>query len=1379
MKLLATVVQLVAVLIAVVRGQQTIGPGISLSSYSANTGATNTTTSGVIAGTFNEMFKSATLSETFYVYCPSAASGQKIKIYLKDGSRIVDSLLTTSTEKIAIHVREGITVTVFLRTNNEALQYTLQQTSPGVYAWFLGTTNAAVPTVSSERSAPDPDWSNYVYLGQQPVVVVANSYITKFNVESMSIVTLKNIGTTSKGTYCIVFIDRNTIVTSGEYYEYLFYDKTNMNQILSKNPVYSEITQRTYDMLLNNIRGGYHLYCHTFLSPIRYLRAVNSKWTGLGPMVRVYPDLVAPNDPLMANVGTYQYLAIASPSTATITMIYKNNFTYVSGTFTLTGGNTGDNTFLGGKDCSALGCLMARVEGGGNNFQSYYLLAANCIARDSFQVCSQCIEGYYLSDLFANNNCVAYASIPSGYGIYAPDLVLRSCSIGCSQCKDDYEVCTQCNFGLGYYLLQSSGVCLQSYDLPNAFGPNLIDGIVYHCKDDFCLNCTADFQICAKCNADQGYYLNATIPKCIHQDKISAGSGVNKQNFKIEFCADSRCKACSVDVTQCLQCDTANGYYLNTTAKTCVHTGSALLGTGPNLASGNMESCRHASCTECKLDSQVCTRCNTTDGMYLANGTCHSVYTVDIGYGVDTNTTLLATCKLANCSECRLDTSDCQKCNEAKYYYLIFGKCINRDCVGDSCQVELVRARFSRVDKKAEVKFTLPIDNDNKAFRQQLNISILNLVTGQTKLCSAEICIVTLFEDGFNIEIKHDEQILMGSIIIQKNNDSINPIMSPDWVKVFSEYPIVIDNLVILQESSTSILVKIADGLASACGVIRYMLTLFTLTLRPSITMAIDRLLSKLTFLRLLNGPPMVYPSIVLDSFESIPVLPYGVGNPFFTFASMGKYCKTAESLTFAGIKCSFFLNYGENLMLLIIQLIISIVVSSIVAIIFNTILKQVHSNSIRRTRSTPYKLCKAARDTFGLRCFLLRLDGLSLQVFTYAYINMTSPLRGSQLIAGGIFSLIFLIYYALYTAVLFFLAKNIKTNARKNRNNWELDPNYDHELLKIVDIDSSRFKIADYVFDQFSYKVKPWYLFRPVFDQVKVLLLCMFLMSFDQAGFTQLMACMVVEGGHFLLSSSRKVKVSRYEYWYDVANTGLTILYLIFKMATFATSLTAQSNQALFGVMQVVFLFFLVMVTLVYVGVCIIFVAYRLIMTHIFKKEQIQVRQTKFRQNYQNLREKHQAESADPNWLRAEIIQSKYDKTVSEAERDKKKKPQFIQGDDTAQEAISKKFRLIQQLRAQDREKVKPQPFDKSNRILLSNSQNPFSRMTSIENSTDRNDTNNALSPARGSTSQIKLSAFGGRSMMKKYIQPSLDKIAEEASERASSKLESKRVLK
>ena len=42
-------------------------------------------------------------------------------------------------------------------------------------------------------SVNDTDWTNYIYLGQEPVVVVTASYLTKFDTLAMSIVALQQI----------------------------------------------------------------------------------------------------------------------------------------------------------------------------------------------------------------------------------------------------------------------------------------------------------------------------------------------------------------------------------------------------------------------------------------------------------------------------------------------------------------------------------------------------------------------------------------------------------------------------------------------------------------------------------------------------------------------------------------------------------------------------------------------------------------------------------------------------------------------------------------------------------------------------------------------------------------------------------------------------------------------------------------------------------------------------------------------------------------------------------------------------------------------------------------------------------------------------------
>ena len=65
-----------------------------------------------------------------------------------------------------------------------------------------------------------------------------------------------------------------------------------------------------------------------------------------------------------------------------------------------------------------------------------------------------------------------------------------------------------------------------------------------------------------------------------------------------------------------------------------------------------------------------------------------------------------------------------------------------------------------------------------------------------------------------------------------------------------------------------------------------------------------------------------------------------------------------------------------------------------------------------------------------------------------------------------------------------------------------------------------------------------------------------------------------------------------------------LVMLFVIFKMATFATSLSESARQSSIGVLLVVIIFFLAAVNIAYVTVCFIMLVYRLLMVHVFKQE-------------------------------------------------------------------------------------------------------------------------------------------------------------------------------
>ena len=267
---------------------------------------------------------------------------------------------------------------------------------------------------------------------------------------------------------------------------------------------------------------------------------------------------------------------------------------------------------------------------------------------------------------------------------------------------------------------------------------------------------------------------------------------MNRANFQVDFCSDPNCLSCNNDTTVCLQCNNATGYYLNTTAGLCQTTANLTSGSGPNLVANILETCKHASCVTCSQDSQVCTLCNIKDGMYLANSTCFDVTQEPKAMGLIPRQLNLVPCSLNNCSNCLYNATVCQRCDEANYYYLIFSKCILRKCIGDACKIQIVRSWFDTSSRRVTVEMNGPLDQNNTSIRDQLNFTIQDLVGGTSINCSAAQCNLTLFSSGFYVDINLDVQILMGNLTITKINDSINPLMSPDWVSTFDNYPILI-----------------------------------------------------------------------------------------------------------------------------------------------------------------------------------------------------------------------------------------------------------------------------------------------------------------------------------------------------------------------------------------------------------------------------------------------------------------------------------------------------------------------------------------------------------------------------------------------------------
>lgn len=163
-----------------------------------------------------------------------------------------------------------------------------------------------------------------------------------------------------------------------------------------------------------------------------------------------------------------------------------------------------------------------------NNDCEHHCTDKNCKIRqcsyDNASICSDCIEGFYLSK----------------YGECIP------CDVeNCKTCRDDKAKCTSCKEGYSLY----SNQCIK-IDIPYCTYRNygicekcitgyvLSNGECKKCIDDNCARCTNDTLTCLECKIGSNYLLEK-------------GS---KNHSKCVPCKDKNCYSCSIRYDDCGSC---------------------------------------------------------------------------------------------------------------------------------------------------------------------------------------------------------------------------------------------------------------------------------------------------------------------------------------------------------------------------------------------------------------------------------------------------------------------------------------------------------------------------------------------------------------------------------------------------------------------------------------------------------------------------------------------------------------------------------------------------------------------------------------------------------------------------------------------------------
>jgi hypothetical protein len=294
----------------------------------------------------------------------------------------------------------------------------------------------------------------------------------------------------------------------------------------------------------------------------------------------------------------------------------------------------------------------------------------NCL--NNFAVCNTCdyIDGFYMNTNVTQ--CQHFSSAPDGYGA---DLTLKTLDIcnlsNCKNCKPDKTFCDQCYISLGFYKNTSENLCQHTSSANEGYGIRAVDWTYQACLTSNCRQCLNNFAICTRCNDTSGYYWNTTNNQCWHLSQVPNGFGVDLPNYSYAACSDPNCFDCFLDRTNCLQCNTAAGFFKNPNTSLCQHFSTAAPGVGADLGFKTLLPCATSNCQNCKPDRYFCDLCNTSSSYYknLTSDTCQHLSTANEGFGIRALDSTYQPCSLANCKLCLNDFSVCTRCNDSAAFY--------------------------------------------------------------------------------------------------------------------------------------------------------------------------------------------------------------------------------------------------------------------------------------------------------------------------------------------------------------------------------------------------------------------------------------------------------------------------------------------------------------------------------------------------------------------------------------------------------------------------------------------------------------------------------------------------------------------------------------
>ena len=617
--------------------------------------------------------------------------------------------------------------------------------------------------------------------------------------------------------------------------------------------------------------------------------------------------------------------------------------------------------------------------------------------------------------------------------------------------------------------------------------------------------------------------------------------------------------------------------------------------------------CSVPNCVACsKSDSLTkCDKCDAGSLMpYLVKDDVDMcAASIPAGYGPDTSAASPMTvhkCITANCADCSANKNLCTICKN--------GFVQNGAVCTTLTSTDLKLASAAYTTKNTVATLVFSHDLRPSTIRASLLITVRDLTAARVLPCDE--CSLAFKGRVLEVTVPLKEQVNNGVLVIEISGagkvSGEAPLKSAQG-QVFVDYPIEVNRLVLISGGASQAAKSTGETISAASSSIRAIANLAVSGANPGSAMALDKVLSEFFFLRFLEGPQIIYPTLVLTYASSPGSLPFSVGNPFADWAH-NQVCPVPQVYAENDVSCNMLESYGEDVAINFAILMLTLSISlGFMFLCFKWKKPQTEDSPAELVDLDPEdreelpfikRTIRGSGLNYGLKFFMAKIESTSLEICVYCAVTLTSDDYSTPMMAGKVVAGVVILLLATNAIFMVILGIKIKKQleiynkakeameAKQSQENGlhdeekaadqKVDPKEASkkqqkiELGDVIRLDESKLWLFIAPFEEMAVPKRTWYLFAPVVTIIRNIALGFIVLKLNGKGYAQLSTISGIMLAHFCFTVTSNVKFSRYENIKEGLDLGFNFIYVTLKLASYSNISEYQRQTILGGIMAI-----------------------------------------------------------------------------------------------------------------------------------------------------------------------------------------------------------------